>query len=279
MRADRMEIKKAAGALGVEVRGIDLSRMADSPDATRQVRELVTRHGVAFFRAQTLDPDQYAASARRLGDILPHEAYDTTGRDGVVQILESTATKPSRIEVWHSDMTFSATPPSFTLLYADVLPDWGGDTLWASTSAAFSALSEPMRKFLLPLRAVHDFRHGFRESLGEPGGAQRLAPAISANPPVSHPVVRTHPETGALSVFVNPLFTTAVEGLTRDESAALLALLHAHVITPEFTVRLQWQPGTVAIWDNRVTQHKPVNDYFPQHRRMLRITIRGDVPV
>jgi len=274
-----MEIKKAAGAPGIEVTGLDLGRMAQDPDIVLQVRALVTEHGVAFFRGQLMDVETYAASARQLGDILGHEAYATIDHGAAVQILESTAEKPSRIEVWHSDMTFSATPPHFTMLYANVLPAFGGDTLWASSSAAFEALSKPLREFLLPLRATHDFRHGFRESLAEPGGSTRLAPAIAANPPVSHPVIRTHPETGARAIFVNPLFTTSIEGLTREESAALLAMLYAHVVTPEFTVRLQWNPGTVAIWDNRITQHKPVNDYFPQHRRLWRVTIRGDVPI
>ncbi len=279
MRADPMEIKKAAGALGVEVRGIDVSRMAHDAGLVQQIRGLVTEHGVAFFRGQTMDVEAYAACARQLGEILGHQAYETIDQGAAVQILESTAEKPSKIEVWHSDMTFSPTPPHFTMLYANVLPSFGGDTLWASSSAAFAALSKPLQKFLLPLRATHDFRQGFKESLAEPGGAERLAPAVAANPPVNHPVIRTHPETGAKAIFVNPLFTSAIEGLTRDESAALLAMLYAHVVTPEFTVRLQWQPGTIAIWDNRITQHKPVNDYFPQHRRLWRVTIRGDVPV
>lgn len=278
MRADTMEIKKAAGALGVEVRGVDLALMTGQPDVTREVRELVTTHGVAFFRGQSMDADTYGACARQLGEILGHDAYATLDRAGAVQVLESTPEKPSKIEVWHSDMTFSATPPHFTMLYANVLPAYGGDTLWASTSAAYEALSRPVREFLLSLHATHDFRFGFRESLAEPGGAARLASAIAANPPVSHPVIRTHPDTGARAIFVNPLFTTGIDELTRDEGAAVLAMLYAHVVTPEFTVRLQWQPGTIAIWDNRITQHKPVNDYFPQVRRLWRVTIRGDVP-
>lgn len=274
-----MEIKKVAGALGVEVHGLDIAGMAGSDSVTATVRDLVIRNGVAFFRGQTLSMAQYAASARQLGEILPHEAYSTLDDQSAVQILESTAEKPSKIEVWHSDMTFSATPPHFTMLYADVLPEFGGDTMWASTSAAFAALSKPMQDFLLPLRATHDFRHGFKESLAEAGGAERLAPVVAANPPVSHPLIRTHPETGARAIFVNPLFTTGIEGLKREESDALLDMLYAHILTAEFTVRLQWSRGTIAMWDNRITWHKPVNDYFPQHRRMLRITLRGDRPV
>ncbi|HCD28345.1 MAG TPA: taurine dioxygenase, partial [Gammaproteobacteria bacterium] len=125
---------------------------------------------------------------------------------------------------------------------------------------------------------VHDFRHGFRESLAEPGGSERLADAIAENPPIEHPLVRTHPESGAKSLYVNALFTTRIPQLTHKESEALLSFLFRHIVTEEHTVRLQWQPGTVAIWDNRSVQHKPVNDFHPQHRRMHRVTICGDRP-
>jgi taurine dioxygenase len=176
-------------------------------------------------------------------------------------------------------MTFRPAPPAITLLHGQVIPPYGGDTLWASASAAFEALSEPMQKMLEGLYAVHDVRHGFQQSLAEPGGPERLAPAIEANPPVKHPLVRTHPETGRRAIFVNRLFTTHIEGLTAAESRSVLAFLHQHVVTEEFTVRLSWKPGTVAIWDNRGTQHKPVNDFFPMHRKMHRVTIAGDRPV
>ena len=132
-----------------------------------------------------------------------------------------------------------------------------------------------MKELLLPLTAVHDFRHGFRESLAEPGGPERLAAAIEANPPVEHPVIRTHPETGRKAIYVNALFTTHIVGLTDLESRSLLAFLYRHIVSEEFTVRLSWTPGTVAIWDNRATQHKPVNDFFPQHRKLHRVTIEG----
>ena len=125
---------------------------------------------------------------------------------------------------------------------------------------------------------MHDFRQGFRESLAEPGGAERLADALAANPPVEHPVVARHPVSGEQALYVNSLFTTHIKGMTARESRAILQMLYAHLIEPEFTVRLCWAPRTLAIWDNRSTQHKPVNDYFPAHRRMHRVTIEGDVP-
>ena len=169
-------------------------------------------------------------------------------------------------------------PPSFTLLQGQIIPAHGGDTLWASASAAYDGLSDKMRGFLDGLVAVHDFRQGFRESLAEPGGAERLADAIAANPPVEHPLIRTHPESGRKSIYVNALFTSHIKDLKPRESEQLLSFLYRHIVTEEYTVRLNWQPGTVAIWDNRSTQHKPINDFLPQHRLMHRVTITGDRP-
>jgi taurine dioxygenase len=135
-----------------------------------------------------------------------------------------------------------------------------------------------MRNCLESLSAVHDFAYGFKESLAEEGGRERLADAVSANPPVRHPVIRSHPETGKKLIFVNSLFTTHIEGLDKKESAALLTFLFEHISTPEYSCRFQWQAHSIAIWDNRSTQHKPINDYFPAHRRLQRITIDGDKP-
>jgi taurine dioxygenase len=135
-------------------------------------------------------------------------------------------------------------------------------------SGAYEGCRSRCGTLLDGLRAVHDFRHGFQESLAEPGGAERLAPAIADNPPVTSPARADAPRTGRRAIYVNPLFTTHIEGLTRAESDALLGFLYRHVVTDEFTVRLSWKPHTVAIWDNRVTlQHKPVNDFLSMHRR------------
>ena len=273
-----MEVSKAGGALGAYVDGVALEQILESDALYDDIRQLAVDYEVLFFRDQAVAPPVFQGFAERFGTVLPHGAYQTAADAPKVQVLESTPEAPSKIEVWHSDMTFSATPPSFTLLHGQIIPAYGGDTLWASTTAAYAALSAPFKALLEGLRAVHDFRHGFAESLAEPGGAQRLADAIAANPPISHPVVRTHPETGQKSLYVNALFTTHIEGLTALESRRVLAFLYDHIVTPEFTVRLAWQPNTVAIWDNRSTQHKPVNDYFPQPRRLHRVTIEGEAP-
>jgi len=273
-----LRVDKAAGALGAYVKDVSLADAAASSDLFGEIRETLLAHQVLFFRDQDISPEDFQAFARRFGQVEGHPAYQTVPEAPDVQILESTAEAPSKIEAWHTDMTFRPAPPAITLLHGQIIPAYGGDTLWASISAAYEGLSEPIRRLLDGLEAVHDFRHGFQESLAEPGGAQRLAPAIAENPPVTHPLIVTHPETGKRVIYVNALFTTHIVGLSRAESRMLLEFLYRHVVTEEYTVRLSWAPKTVAIWDNRTTQHKPVNDFFPQHRKMHRVTIAGDRP-
>ena len=272
-----LDIKPVAGALGAEIHGLDLSRELSDRDRER-VRQLLNEYEVIFFRDQDIDPAMQRSLALSFGPLQTHPAYDTVEGFPELTILESTPEKPTKIEAWHSDMTFRQHPPMGTVLRSVIVPPKGGDTLWASMTAAYDGLSAPMRDFLQGLTAVHDFSHGFRESLAEPGGRERLADAVAANPPVRHPVIRTHPETGRKVIFVNSLFTTHIEGLKAAESDALLQFLFRHVTTPEYTCRFQWQPHSIAIWDNRSTQHKPINDYFPAHRKHLRITIDGDKP-
>jgi taurine dioxygenase len=273
-----MQIERAGGALGAYLSGVDIADAVASEDAFSAIRAALIECQVLFLRNQPIAPAVLYEFASRFGPIEGHPAYETVEGADDVQILESTAENPSKIEKWHSDMTFRDTPPMATVLHGKVIPEFGGDTLFASMYAAYEALSEPMRELLDALVAVHDFRHGFAESLAEPGGAARLADAVAANPPVEHPLVRTHPESGRKALYVNPLFTTRIKGLAAAESRALLEFLYAHMVTEEFTVRLNWQPETIAIWDNRCTQHKPVNDFFPQHRCLHRVTVAGDRP-
>jgi taurine dioxygenase len=272
-----LDIRPLAGALGAEIHGLDLSREL-SVESREQVRQLLNEYEVIFFRDQDISPAMQKSLALSFGPLQTHPAYDTVEGFPELTILESTPEKPTKIEAWHSDMTFRQHPPMGTVLRSVIVPPKGGDTLWASMTAAYRGLSPPMQKFLQGLTAVHDFAHGFKESLAEPGGRERLADAVAANPPVRHPVIRTHPETGRKVIFVNSLFTTHIEGLKAAESEALLQFLFRHVTTPEYTCRFQWRPHSIAIWDNRSTQHKPINDYFPAHRKHLRITIDGDKP-
>ncbi|MBN7796694.1 taurine dioxygenase [Parahaliea mediterranea] len=272
-----LEVRPMAGALGAEIHGIDLSRDL-APEQVKTLRELLNEHEVIFFREQDISPARQHALASAFGPLQTHPAYATVEGFPAITILESTPEKPTKIEAWHSDMTFRAHPPMATFLKSVIIPERGGDTLWSSMTAAYEGLSNSMQSFLEGLSAVHDFSHGFKESLAEPGGRERLAEAVAANPPVVHPVIRTHPETGRKVIFVNSLFTTRIRELTAAESRATLDFLFQHVRTDEYTCRFQWRRHSIAIWDNRSTQHKPVNDYFPQHRRMERITVDGDRP-
>lgn len=271
-------MRRAAGALGAYIDNVDVAEVLDKPELFDELRRLAVEYEVIFLPEQHIAASQFQAFACLFGEVLDHPAYTKVEDAPLVQILESTAENPSKIEAWHSDMTFSATPPSFTILHGQIIPAYGGDTLWASATAAYEALSPAVQALLQARHATHDFRFGFKESIAEPGGEARLAQAIADNPPVLHPLVRTHPETGRLALYVNPLFTTAIEGFSTHESEHMLRFLYQHSVESEFTCRLNWRPGTIVVWDNRSVLHKPVNDFHPQHRKLHRVTIRGDAP-
>ena len=272
-----VEIRRLAPALGAEVRGIDLCRPLDG--ATHAAIEAaLNEHEVLFFRDQDLSPEAHVSFGRLFGPLQTHPAYPHVGGHPEICILESDRENPSKIEKWHTDMTFRAAPPMGSILRARIVPERGGDTLWMSLSAAYEALSPTLKAFLDGLVAEHSFEHGFQESLAEPGGRERLADALAANPPVRHPVVRVHPQSGRRCLFVNCLFTTRILELETAESDALLAFLFAHVEREEFSCRFRWEKNSVALWDNRCTQHRPINDYWPERRRMERVVIDGDQP-
>lgn len=261
-----------AGALGAEVSGLDLCAPLSAEDFAT-LKQGWLDYEVLFFRDQPLTPPAHAALAERFGVPQLHEAYPHVEGYPQLTILENDRDHPSMIEMWHTDMTFRQNPPLGSILHGVIIPERGGDTLFASMSAAYEGLSDAMQQFLSSLTAIHDFSFGFKESLAAPGGRERLAPMVAANPPVEHPVVKTHPESGRKCLYVNSLFTVSIKGMKQKESQALLEFLFDHVVTPEYTCRFRWQQNSVAFWDNRIVQHKPVNDYWPQHRRMQRITI------
>ena len=268
-------VKPISKSLGAELYGVDLCKDL-STEIYAEIRRLLIKHQVIFFRDQDISPLQHKSLAESFGPLQTHPAYETVEGYPEITILESTAEKPSKIEVWHSDMTFRKHPPLGSVLRAKICPPKGGDTMWASMSAAYDGLSKGLKKFLSTLNAEHDFSYGFKESLAEPGGKERLAKAVKDNPPVLHPVIRTHPESNQKVIFVNALFTTKIVGLPEKESSAILEFLYDHIISQEYTCRFRWEPNSIAIWDNRSTQHKPINDYFPAHRLLERIAIDGD---
>lgn len=272
-----MQVRAFAGALGGEVEGIDLCKPLDG-DQLKSLNEALFEYEVLFFRDQPLKGADHARLAEYFGPPQFHEAYPHLDGFPQVTILENDRDNPSKIEMWHTDKTFRACPPMGSILHGIIIPERGGDTLFSSMSASFEALSESVQDFLSGLVAVHDFSFGFKESLAEPGGRERLSDMVRDNPPVEHPVVRVHPVSGKRGLFVNSLFTTHIKDMKPKESQMLLKFLFNHVTTPEFTCRFKWQKDSVAFWDNRITQHKPVNDYWPGHRKLERITIDGDKP-
>ena len=266
------EIEHLSGALGAIVHGINLDRSLEEREI-EFLKTAINEFEVIFFRNQPIHPKSHVRFARYFGVPQLHEAYGNLDGYPEITILENNLANPSKIEAWHADMTFRSRPPSGSVLRGLIIPERGGDTMFASMSAAFEGLSDKMQSFLSGLVAVHDFSYGFKESLNEPGGRERLSHMIKKNPPVEHPVICAHPESGKKGIFVNSLFTLKIKGMKQKESSSLLKFIWEHLTLPEFTCRFKWEKNSIAFWDNRITQHKPVNDYWPAERLMHRVTI------
>lgn len=266
-------------ALGAQISGVDLSR--DISESERDaIEQALLKHQVLFFRDQPIEPPQQARFAARFGDLHIHPIYPNVPETPQVLVLDTAVTDVRDNAIWHTDVTFLPTPALGAVLAAKQLPAYGGDTLWASGIAAFEALSEPLKALLDGLTATHDFTKSFPLARfgSTPEDHARWEATRRANPPISHPVIRTHPVSGRKSLFVSDGFTTHINELSETESEALLKFLFAHATRPEYTLRWRWQENDVAFWDNRVTQHYAVDDYRPARRVMHRATILGDVP-
>ena len=275
-----MKIERLSPALGAVISGIDLN--ATLNDETQQgLQAALVEHQVLFLRQQFLQAEQQRDLARLFGDLHIHPIYPAHERVAEVMVLDSHKQDLRDNELWHTDVTFIQTPPLGCVLSAQQVPEFGGDTLWASSTAAYAALSKPMQALLDGLSASHDIRKSFpaaRFAITD-ADAARFEKAKQDHPPVSHPVVRTHPVSGKKGLFVSEGFTTHINELTEAESEALLRFLFAHATHPNFQVRWHWQAGDVAIWDNRATQHFANFDYGAAHRIMHRATVLGDKPV
>jgi taurine dioxygenase len=270
-----LRVEPLSGAIGAEVHGLDLAQPLD--DATRkELEEAWLAHLVLFFRDQSLTVDQHKAFARRFGELHVHPVLQQMAEQGhpEIVVLESSPARPGVADRWHSDVTFEKAPPKGSILRAVTVPDAGGDTLWANMYLAYEALSGPLQRFLGELSAEHD-GGGFRRIARNESQRKDLESRQRA----VHPVVRRHPQTGRRALFVNSVFTKRLVGLKPAESDALLGFLYRHIETPDFQCRFRWRPGSIAMWDNRCTQHRVVADALSAHRRMERVTLIGDVPV
>lgn len=274
-----IQFERIGQALGARVTGIDLAQPLTSA-AHRTLHQGLLDHQVLFFRDQLLTPAQQRNAAALFGDLHIHPLYPKIEAQPEILVLDTDLNDLRDNALWHSDVSFIQSPPLGSLLSARQVPRHGGDTLWASCSAAYEALSAPIRGLLDGLTAVHDLTLSFPlERFGNtPDALEKWNSARAANPPVTHPVVRVHPETGRKGLFVSEAFTSRIVELEPDESTALLQMLCKQIARPEFAVRWQWRQGDLAFWDNRLTQHYACDDYRPQRRIMHRATILGDRP-
>ena len=272
-------ISRLTPALGAIVEGISLADELPQQSIDR-LGELLVEHQILFFRKQPITPQQQCRFAARFGELHIHPIYPTLPDLPEILVLDTHGDFLPDNDNWHTDVTFSTTPPLAGILAAKQLPSVGGDTLWSSNLAAYEALSTPMKRFLEGLTAEHSVVKSFPPDRWGADAAfkERYDRAVAKHPPVTHPVVRTHPVSGRKSLFVNDGFTTRIHELKPSESAALLTYLFAHAARPEFTIRWRWDVDDVVFWDNRITHHYAVADYLPERRIMHRATVIGDRP-
>lgn len=275
---DPLDIRPVTPGVGAEVSGVDL-RQDLSAETVAALRAALIEHGVLFFRGQPVTPDQQVAFARRFGHVpkVPDSMFTVHAGNPHVSVLENDADRPPTVNNWHSDYSFAELPDFASVLRSVVVPDCGGDTVWGGMFAAWEGLTDRMQQHLDGLTATHDFMKLYerpvKKRLWEGERGRLMEAARREFPPVSHPVVRVHPESGRKALFVNESFTRHIDGMSESESRALLGHLFEHVKAPEFQVRFRWTPDAVAMWDNRSTIHYAVADFHPAHRLMHRVTV------
>jgi taurine dioxygenase len=267
------EVVPQARTIGAEIRGVDLS-LPLAPTLREELNRALLEWKVLFFRAQHLTSGQQRDFARNWGELETNPLLAAGSSDDVVRFDKGAGAAPTYENVWHTDVTFRERPALGAVLQLREVPPFGGDTMWADMAAAYDNLPQEVKDRIDGARAVHDFIPGFARFYGP----ERLLPHQDLFPPVEHPVVRTHPETGRRMLFVNTSFTTHITGMDRDESDRLLRLLFQQAHVPEYQVRWRWQAGDVAFWDNRATQHYAVGDYGTERRVAERVAVEGDRP-
>lgn len=274
-----MEIMRIGPVFGAEVRGVDLRRELDGQELAA-VRAALAEHEVLVFRDQDVTPEQQMAFGRRFGELLVSPFSPNSDESPELVVLDNHGANPPVLtDVWHADETYRKAPPMATILRACIVPALGGGTMFASMRAAYEMLSDRMKEMLRGLTATHDFGRFDGLFLHTPEARTRLHEIELAHPHPTHPVVRIHPETHKPIIFVNAHFTVRINELPEDEGRAILDFLLGRPLVPEVQLRVQWLPHTVVMWDNRTVQHYALHDYYPQRRRMERVTVAGDVPV
>jgi len=280
MSAKDITIWPSGGGVGAFVEGIDLARdLSDNVVGT--LRSAIGEHGVLFFRDQELSPEGHIDFAEKFGPINVNRFFaHVDGYEKIAQVLKEPNQKKNIGGGWHTDHTYDTEPAMGSILVARETPEFGGDTMYASTTRAYETLSDGFRSILKGLNGVHSSRHVFGPQAryvqkGE-DTAGRLGNNEAATQDSVHPLVIRHPISGRESIYVNPGFTVGIEGWDDKEAEPFLKIIYDHIAKPEHTYRFQWAPGSVAFWDNRATWHYAVNDYHGARRLMHRITIEGE---
>ncbi|WP_421738872.1 TauD/TfdA dioxygenase family protein [Caulobacter sp.] len=277
-----LTVTPVSTVLGAEISGVDL-RQPLTPEIVAAIRAALLRHKVVFFRDQDISYEDHVRFGRYFGDLEGHPV--TSHVPGFPEILHIEAADGMKLREeivplvrvankWHTDVTFRAAPSMGGVLRMRHMPPLGGDTLFADTAAIYRDLPDALKDKLATLTAEHDIIQSYGYRVDEAKRQELRA----AYPPMVHPVIRTHPETGEKHLFVNKVFTTRILGLPEDEAKTLLAELLDRVKTPEYQVRFRWTPNAIVFWDNRATQHYAILDYWPQERIVERVTIVGDAP-
>lgn len=276
--AENPTVQAIGPTIGAEILGAGLAGPID--DAVFRVLDAaLVEHKMIFFRGRDITSAQQVAFGRLWGELEIHPMRPNLGHLPEIMVLDNHKDNPVlSTDVWHADTTFRARPTKISILRCLVIPERGGDTLFADMCAAFDGLDDKTQAFISGLEAVHDFKN-FRALFSESNEDRKsLAEMERRFPNPTHPVVTTHPVSGRKVLFVNPQFTLAIKGMNDGESAALLARLYDQAKVPEYQFRLRWFPHTVAVWDNRSTQHYAANDYYPNRRHMERVAVVGERP-
>jgi taurine dioxygenase len=279
-----LDIRPLTATIGAEIRGVDLSRPLDAETVNR-IREAWYRYHVVFFPDQHIGPDEQVAFARYFGEVTQPSAYLPPIDDAHKEVVAFDSRtfqehrSVGRHRGWHTDVTFQRTPPLGAVFRVVTLPSVGGSTLFASTVASYETLSEPIRRLLDELVAVHRIERGSNYEAPQGGPEEWEGEPVDGSG-AEHPVVVVHPVTGRKALFVNPQLTDHIKGLSPEESAALLDLVYDHTLRPENVIRYHWSEGAIGIWDNRAVWHRRADDFNSSETRVVhRVQLKGDVPI
>lgn len=274
LKWDRIVAKRISPCIGAEISGVDLRRPLDD-ETFDEIHAALLAYRVIFFRDQDITSEQHMAFARRFGELEEHPFIPSDAPDAEVVRFDKDEKMIGVENVWHSDVSWREIPSLGSVLRAHIVPEIGGDTLFADMVAAYECLDDDTKALIEGKRAVNDFTQSFGVLLSP----EELAEQQKRFPAVEHPLVRTSRDTGERSLYANAPFTSHIVGMDREQSDALLGRLFLEAAVPEYQCRFRWQKDSIAFWDNRVVQHYAVNDYWPLRRRMDRVTIIGDRPI